>query len=781
MNAQPIPSAKTIRPVAAIAILGALCLAALFAVWSDARFGIREILTATSFGPQGRLVEPLQFHDGEKTRNLVISSAPDARWWIMHAERMERNGEWRIRSTTNDNAPAGREVHWSSLPAWYLVGLSKVLSPWNAREDLSAVEWAALFVGPVALSLSLLAGTLLCARAFGVWVACAFPLCLLAARPLQFFFRAGEADHHGLVSVFAMFGILFLLCGRLGLPRKGNTHPTRSWFVAAGMVSAAGLWVSAATQLPVIAATGLGAVLSAWLLSSGDRGNLDPTVWRLWGISAASASLGFYLLEYFPCHMGWRLEVNHPVYAAAWIAGGEILCRLVRWVSHGNPPVRDARTAAEAGALVLFGALPVILVVLGGERFFVISDKFLYALHDFFINEFQSVADVSGQTGIHYAAFAFSFTAAASAIAALTLLKSRVSAWHFASVVFTAVPALVMTGLALNQVRWSGVAAAMTVPVVMACFAALQDRAGAPAQWRRIAAWSILLLAAAAAPASLWMRYTDSTGAERTVDKSQVPSVLTRDICHRIAASAGGKRPVVLASPSSSTDVIYYGGAKGIGTLYWENIAGLQAGARIYSTRDEQTALSLVKKHGITHMVFFSWDSFGQRYVRLDRGLGKEDEARDGFVAGLLEGTRPQPTWLNPLWYPVPEEYQLGDDQWVRIYEVAPDQGRAQWLYRVGVYQLDAGKPDLAERSFRESLALDRQQIPARLALLMLLAASGDAEGVETEAAALVQTDPQNGGPILENAATQLESSGQDREAALLRAGLPKTPSVDKR
>ena len=760
------------------AILGAsvLVLFTLFAtLWGDAALGIREVLTATSFGPQGRLVEPARFPDGEHTRNMVITFAPDGRWWIMHAERMAREGLWRIRSTANDNAPDGREVHWSSLPAWNLVVLGRILAPWNPREDLSGIEWAALFVGPVTLFLFLLLGFFVSIRAFGRVIALAFPLAVLAARSLQGFFRAGESDHHGLVSMFGMFGVLFLLCGRLGLSGPGRERPSRAWFVWAGVMSAAGLWISAATQLPVIAATGLGALLSAWLLPRHARQSLDPTVWRLWGLSAALASLGFYLLEYFPSHLGWRLEVNHPVYSLAWAAGGEILCRLVRWRKDGISPVQDVRGAAEAAGLLLAAVLPALLIVLGGERFFVISDRFLYALHDFFINEFQSVLDLSRQSGIRYAVFGFSLSWAAAVIACLALVRSKVSALNIALIIFAALPASVMTALAFGQIRWSGVAAAVTIPLVMVSFSALHDPASRAALWRRIVAWGLLAMAATFAPAALSLRYIEQIGLENTVDKSQAPSALTRDVCHRIAVAASGRRPVILASPSCSTELIYYGGAKGIGTLYWENLPGLQTGARIYSVKDEQTALSLIKQHGITHLVFFSWDSFGQRYARLDRGLGKEDEARDGFIAGLLEGTRPQPVWLKPLWYPIPPEYELGDDQWVRIYEVVPGQTRAQWLYHVGVYQLDAGKTDLAGQSFRESLVLDGDQTASRLGLLMLAAARGADPEVSEHAAALLRTDPDQGPRILENAAVQLEGAGLTGQAALVRAtlGLP--------
>ena len=52
--------------------------------------------------------------------------AMDARWWVMHAKQMLREGSWRVRYTATDNAPDGREVHWSSLLSWLLCGMAGV-------------------------------------------------------------------------------------------------------------------------------------------------------------------------------------------------------------------------------------------------------------------------------------------------------------------------------------------------------------------------------------------------------------------------------------------------------------------------------------------------------------------------------------------------------------------------------------------------------------------------------------------------------------------------------
>jgi hypothetical protein len=746
----------------------------LLTLWGDAALNTRDVLAATAFGPEGRLVEPIVYSDGERTRNLVITSAPDGRWWIMHAERLAREGGWRIRHTANDNAPDGREVHWSSLQLWNLIGLGKLLGPWKPWPDLSAIEWAALFVGPVILFLFMLLGMVVCDRAFGRAVALAFPLGILGARALQYFFRAGEADHHGLVSMFAMFSILLPVAGRLGLTRPDGPRPARAWFVWAGIAGAAGLWVSAATQLPVVAATGLGVLLASWIVSRRSPAALDPSVWRWWGWSAGLASLGFYVLEYFPSHMGWRLEVNHPVYSLAWVAGGELLARCVEGLRDHRWPLRTVRDHGVAGLCAALVVLPAVMILIGGERFFVISNSFLFALHDYFINEFQSAFGSIATAGLMSVLLTYALILPTVAVAGLAVVRSGLTRSALALIAFAAVPAAVMIGLALHQVRWSGTAMALCLPLIMTCLAALAPPTSPAPSWRWIAAWAALVLAALPAPAIAIVRLMDQLENWNSVDKAQVPSVLTRDICQRIAASRPDARPVVLASPSSTTEVIYYGGTKGIGTLYWENLAGLRVGAEIYAARDDVKALDLLKKHGITHILLFSWDSFGQRYARLDRGLGRDDEVRDGFIAGLLEGTRPQPVWLNPLWYPIPPEYELGDDQWVRIYEMVPGQSRAQWLYNVGVYQIDAGKPELAMRSFRESITLDGKDPAPHLALVMMVAAQGDKAALEADVRGMEAALGAGARETLANAARQLQEAGQAETAAMITEALGK-------
>lgn len=735
----------------------------------DTFSGVREILISTEFGPTGRMVEPFETAHGEKTRNLVITSAPDGRWWIMHAERMAREGSLRIRKTKSDNPPNGREVHWSSLQMWNLIGISKFLDLFPFPPNLSPIEWAAFFVGPLTWSFFFLLGLIFTWKAFGKSTALAWVLCMLSARSVLYYFRVGEADHHGLVAMFAALGVLLLVGGRLGLSTTPNDPRSKGWFCAAGFFSALGLWVSAATQLPILFASGLGGILAIGLASRSPSIRWNPTVWRIWGVTGAITSLLLYLVEYFPDKMGWRLEVNHPFYSLAWLAAGELMCQISLAFAEWNLSRFKGQNGLKTVLCIAAILLPIILIVAGGERFFVVSDRFLYDLHDFFINEFMSLAAVAKSTGFEYAIYSYSFTLATILIVGISLVGLRLPVESRAVLLFASLPALVMTLLAIRQIRWSGTASAMLIPLVLTSLWCLAQTR--PARWRLILVWVILAASTLPTTASLAFRTFDMFEKGNSVDQSIVPSVITRDICQRISASMPGKQPVVLASPSTSTEIIYYGGAKAIGTLYWENLEGLRKAAEIYSLKDENEALRRIQELGVTHILLFSWDSFGQRYVRLQRGLGKDDEARDGFIPALLEGTRPQPTWLTPLYYPIPKEYKLGDDQWVRIYSVAPGQSKADWFHGIAIYQLDAGKEDLAERSLREALALEPGKVDSRIALLLLLATQQRPAELAAEVQSALKNMGVNGHNLIQQAALDLAKSNQNSAAdALLKA-----------
>ncbi len=67
---------------------------------------------------------------------------PDSYAWLSHTRDMLLAGDWRIRHTHMDNAPAGRPMHWSHLLGWELAAHARLLQylhPEASRADASSI------------------------------------------------------------------------------------------------------------------------------------------------------------------------------------------------------------------------------------------------------------------------------------------------------------------------------------------------------------------------------------------------------------------------------------------------------------------------------------------------------------------------------------------------------------------------------------------------------------------------------------------------------------------
>lgn len=664
----------------------------------------------------------------------------DARWWIIHTQQLIKSGQWRVRFTAQDNAPFGREVHWSSLPVWTLAGLSAVVGGIRGISPESAVPQASMYFGPVLLLVFLFLACPWTFRTFGALSGLLLLLGSLALFPFYSLFRVGETDHHGLASVAALMTLLPLvaLLGRWPAPIQPPVRPREllgvpSLVWLSALSGAIGLWISAATAIPILAVTFLSIAICTWIFDRNHAILPSPEIWTRWSLIGAVASLGFYLLEYFPGHMGLRLEVNHPLFACAWLAGGIILshlCLFLRGEKKFFPtsPLQTGMLIAACGAILL----PPILILVNGTEWFWIADRFLYDFHRFYISEFLSYPEFFAsqkrylQSLVDIATIAFTVS-----LSFWTIRRKKVPLEKKAALVFILIPTIALAAATFAQLRWLATA----IPVCLGCL--LVAAAILWEQFREknisrqlLVVWGggvVILL-------SHYPIYSLLTWKEKTllpfaIHQSLWPELAAKDVAVELARRYPGQSLTVLSGPNASTNLAYYGGFKTLGTLYWENREGLRAASRIYAAADEATALALLQKHKVTHLIFFSWDAFGRRYVRLARDLGKDAMVNDGFIAGLLEGTRSQPLWLRPIFFPLDEKVH-GQHLWVRIYEVVPNQTPSEWFYHVGLYQLEAGLMELAGESFQKSLAKDTGNAKAGIAcarLLFLMGRSDDA------------------------------------------------------
>jgi hypothetical protein len=105
---------------------------------------------------------------------------------------------------------------------------------------------------------------------------------------------------------------------------------------------------------------------------------------------------------------------------------------------------------------------------------------------------------------------------------------------------------------------------------------------------------------------------------------------------------------------------------KGLGTLYWENLEGLRANAELYASDNEVQAREVVRKHGISHIVFLWIEPFVAEYPRLLGGLPPGPPVSKSFANRLLDGSE-IPDWARPIPMTMPAEI-VG--AWALVYDV---------------------------------------------------------------------------------------------------------------
>ena len=608
--------------------------------------------------------------------------------WIAQTQQMLAEGRGRVRHIGYENAPHGRESNLPSPYAWWLAALASADSALTGQPAGIAVERAALYGDPLLHLLLLAAAGGLALRWLGPTVAALLVLGGAAWFPLAGNFLSGAPDSDSLLigtNVLAWSALLGAL--RAATPADADRR-----LMLAGACGGFGLWLDAPVQIMLAAGLVVGAV--AWrLVAKADSGLLSPRAWRLWGLAGAIVALAGYLVEYAPGDMRARLEANHPLHALAWLAAGECLARLTR-------------PGVVAGGKEWAGRLAVLAAVLALPVGFALGDSLL---------PWQLKPDPGRLSVLHNLGADHLFGWIARDGLSLPLVATLLPwglaivvaglAWRRGErgpVVLLAGPCVVLLLLAAWQPCWWGFAQVAALGWLLSVPAAGHG-------FRPVAGLIVAL------PGLVVLFQPRGAADSLQLAESELIGVIERDLAHALSRQRADGRLLVLAPPELTTALHYYAGIRGLGTLAWENRAGLSAAARIASATSPEEALHLVGQRGVTHIVMPSWDRFLEEYAGLGRaGKTAAAAAQNSFVAAIQRWE--QPAWLRPRAHTIAPIAGF-EGQRIDVFEVVDEQDAAGAMSRLAEFFVETGRLELAA-SARGEL----QRYPAHLGALAALA-----------------------------------------------------------
>lgn len=682
--------------------------------------------------------------------------APDGQMWIRETLDLVEKGQLRLRNSTLDHAPEGRPVYWNSGWAWWLTGCARVRMLFTGETWPVALENAAIWAH-VPLMIAVLTLASLCvARRWGGWAGAMMAVGLAGVRMFYGAFYPAYPDHHGLIAACVLGLVLGVAMAGAGWRKRPedpefsflpNSDPAvmraMTWSAICG---AAGMWVSAASLVPVIAFTGVaGFVVACRPGKAADGyGVAVAHAWRRWGRVGALASIGFYLLENFPDRMGLRLEVNHPLYALAWWGAGEALSVIGLW--RAQQLSFKLMMGRLLGPVLLMACAPVAVGYFGASVFAPL-DPFLMRVHAS-IHEFESLSAAIGRAGWRAWGDTVFVLIAAIPIVGVAWWRRTADGGRLV-LMYAGLIALGATLQGVWQNRWLLTAGGPVVLLVSVCV----GRAMIGRTWAKVV---LAVLAVSMCAAGPWILIRERLQVERVRDVQigETVQLLYRDIAATLIREGAGARSIVLSDPNASVGVGYYGRLKTVGTLYWENGSGLREASEILCARDDAQAAALVYARGITHVVLVSRNDFLAEYAYALGGDRTAPAGAHGLGHRVLYEDR-IPVWLRPLDYAVPAPLvPLGFK--VVVLAVDFETPVAIAHQRIGLYQLMRGKTTLASTSFMSAMAADPTVATPWLLQGRLLLVEGRAQEALTFIRAGIARSPESEQPELMRAAAAL-------------------------
>lgn len=665
-------------------------------------------------------------------RKLVIPERNAGSFqWILQVQEMFASGDWLLRNVDYDNAPDGRSVRTASLYRWWLAGVAWVDHVVFDNPIGVSVERAALAADPIAQILFVLLATIFIARHFGGRSAALFCIGSVFIFPLGTAFAPGQPSDSTLLLICSLGSILLLLAGinkALNKPARVPEEKIRRLFFAAGITGGVSMWIGTAGATPVLAGIAVAAGSVGYLFSRkgsrSDDSEPHPLPWRAWTIGGAVAILVAWCIDRGPAFFdssSWQSDFVHPLYAAAWLGCGEILMFLEskrKLVSRGQKIILSLSLLAIGGlmySIVFHGSLE-------GWSIDPVGARLTRLPIDPGVTNLGSWMGIPNGLG----------TLLATVVSVALLLPVLAALCHFRGsasetkmIAIALGPLILALAMSATQLGWWSLAGgfALVLTIVATSFHQLS-------QTLRWSALGLILFASALGTPFVFSGLDEQS--RNTVDRTELETLIERHLAQWLAKRTESPSAVVLAPPNVTVSLIYYGGLRGLGTPYPENVEGFSVAVRLSaaSTADEARALAIGRELAL--VVHPSWDSFLEEYARLG-----SNEPENSFIA-ILNRWLP-PRWLEPVSYHLPTVPGF-ENEWAVVFRSVEVQDNTSAIARLVEYFIDTRRGELAARAQSALESNFPGELVTHITASELAIALGDQDAFNRSVSSIVQS-----------------------------------------
>ena len=656
----------------AAAFLGALVLIFLHS-WGIEETWIKPSLAPREEGAAGRTQWGGMIPEFKDPPRIFLDNDPY--YFMRYAQSVARGETLRVRHTDLDNVPYGRDVHWNSGWVWWLVAGGAVTSLLTGETHAEAIETWGLYAAPALLLLVFALVAWWITRRWGAAYAAALIFLLACLPAVMWDYGYARPDHHGMHNTAALLLVLGFIMAGGGWVASSRRHAVsgseasaaRRAMLVAAAGAAAGLWIGATQQIFILAGAGAGLFAAMFLRSAEEKESLDPSLFRLWGNTAAITALALYLLEYAPSHFGMRLEVNHPLYAAALWAAGEILATIAAWRS-GTAPGGAMRGRFFLALAVM--TLPLLALVAGPDAWHAWRDGSMRRQHEF-INEFEPFTNSLRNNGPLHLLARFGLLPLLLPLAFVFAVSGRVRASTRAGLLAALGASLVTIVMLFVQVRWAGL-----VSISLACLALASLRAAS--EWlveNKRRTWILGAgYAATVLPLLIFFSLGVSDNLKRrdagVLDGTLAWTIASRDLAFNLKRLAQMGPVRVMSGPGQTPALHFFGDVRGTAALYWENTDGVREAAVFFADQGDEDAKRIARERGITHVVLQQDTTLAESSVRIALDSNDPELIKQSLAYRLCDPLGSIPPWLEPVPYygsPMASGFQM------RVLRVRPD------------------------------------------------------------------------------------------------------------